>query len=430
MSDIRVLVVSIDAMTGEDLHAACRYPHFAQLLAQCALATNVEAVFPSLTYPCHVAMATGCWPMHNGVINNEIFLKNTLKRPWVYYTDQIHRPTIFKAARESGVSTGCVMWPCMGKGPIDTLVPEIWGDTPDASFLEPFCEAGSETFIREVWPQVGNIPRGFQQPMFDRFVTKITCEVIRRKKPRLLYCHICQVDNAKHYAGLHTPEVECALKNTDLLLGQLMNALKEAGVERDTQIVLCSDHGQTPVRQVSYPNRLLAQNGFLCAQGIDAISVSHAQAHSACLSAFLYAENPEYARKAMDCFLRADSMERLGISEMISAENARERFHVQGDFAAVLLGKEGVYFHNAVDPGPLSLPVEESGLHYRANHGHDPALGEKPFFLISGSRAAKDVRISHGVRLIDEPATIAHLMGFALGPIDGAPITQMLRESV
>ena len=99
MEHARMLVLSIDAMTGDDLRAAAALPNFARLLDGCALATEVLSVFPSLTYPCHVAMATGCWPMHTGVYNNERFLPETRKRPWYFYTDELARPTIFAAAR-------------------------------------------------------------------------------------------------------------------------------------------------------------------------------------------------------------------------------------------------------------------------------------------------------------------------------------------
>ena len=88
MEHARMLVLSIDAMTGDDLRAAAALSNFARLLDGCALATEVLSVFPSLTYPCHVAMATGCWPMHTGVYNNERFLPETRKRPWYFYTDE------------------------------------------------------------------------------------------------------------------------------------------------------------------------------------------------------------------------------------------------------------------------------------------------------------------------------------------------------
>lgn len=418
MQKKRALVLSIDAMTGSDLAVARQYPHFSALLSDCALAAEVESVFPSLTYPCHVAMATGCHPKHTGVVNNEIFLPDTLNRPWYFYAGQIGRPTIFDAARKAGISTGCVMWPCMGKGPIDTLVPEIWGKTPDDPFLEPFCGAGTADFIREIWPRVGGIAQGFRQPMFDRFVVAIAREVILRRRPELLYVHICQIDNAKHYSGLHSPQVHSAIENTDQLIGSLLDALDEAGLREETNIVLCSDHGQQPVTHISYPNRLLAGSGLVRGDVDGNIAGWRAQVQSACLSALLYAGSAVDARGALDILGDPENMQALGIAEIILHDEAIERYHLDGGFAAVLLGRPGIYFSNAMDAGPFCLPVEESGMRYRANHGHDPRHGEKPFFLISGPDAAKNARIQ-SMRLIDEPVTVAALMGLEMPWADG-----------
>lgn len=424
MSRARALVISIDAMTGEDLAPAQKYPNFAALTQGCALATNVESVFPSLTYPCHVAMATGCTPMHTGVLNNEIFLPDSFRRPWYFYASQIRRPTIFAAAAAAGVSTGCVMWPCMGKGPIDVLVPEIWGDAPDASFLEPFCSAGTEDFIREIWPSVSGSVQGFRQPMFDDFVCRIAEALIRRRSPELLYVHMCQVDNAKHCAGLRAPAVVRAIENTDALLGRLLAALEAAGVRDQTNVVLCSDHGQLPVERVSYPNRLLASHGLLSMKNQLDVGSWRAQTQSACLSAFLYAR-PEDAGRAVE--LLHAHRDALGIVEILPRSLCRKRYQIDGDFTAVLLGTPGTYFHNAADVGPLRLEAADGPMPYRANHGHDPQLGEKPFFLINGPAARAGARIDRGLRLIDEPATIAAIMGFDLPGADGRAVRKLLK---
>ena len=414
----RVLVISLDAMTGDDLRQASQYPHFARLLGQGALATDVLSVFPSLTYPCHVTMATGCTPQHTGVCNNERFLPDTLQRPWYFYTSQIARPTIFEAAKKAGLTTGCVMWPCMGKGPIDALVPEIWGDTPDAPFLEPFCQAGTEELIRAIWPQVGKIPQGFRQPMFDEFVCACALEVIRRKQPDLLYVHMCQIDNAKHYAGLHSQAVTDAIARTDRLLGRLLEQTDE-----DTTVVLCSDHGQQPVERVVYPNRLLAAHGLLTMEGPVRIAHWQAQVQSACLSALLYARSPQALAEAA-ALLQGHGQE-LGIAEILTAEQCRRTFQTGGGFSAAILGTPGTYFHN--DGGKGSLCVTEN-LPYRANHGHDPRQGEKPFFLISGKQARPMARITQGFRLEDEPVTIAAMMGFHLPGADGRVWREMIQD--
>lgn len=425
MTQKRALVLSIDAMTDLDLEIAKAYPHFSEILSHCALATNVEAIFPSLTYPCHVAMATGCTPMHTGIYNNESFLPDTFHRPWYFYASQIARPTIFAFAAKAGISTGCVMWPCMGKGPIDTLVPEIWGETPDAPFLEPFCSAGSETFIREIWPAVGKIAHGFHQPEFDAFVCRIAEEVIRRRSPEMLYVHMCQIDNVKHYRGLNSPERIRAIENTDALLGRLLTVLEQEGLREDTHVVLCSDHGQMPVERVSYPNRLLAAHGLLSAGDSGAILHWQSQVQSACLSAFLYAENARAERRALS--LLQENSAALGIAHILPRAECPAEFHLDGTFSAVLLGTPGTYFHNAADSGVLMDRGENGPLPYRANHGHDPRLGEKPFFLISGRDAAVGMRIDHGFRLIDEAPTVAALMGFEMPGVDGQACTCLLR---
>ena len=149
----------------------------------------------------------------------------------------------------------------MGRGPIDTLVPEIWGKTPDAPFLEPFCAAGSADFIREIWPRVGGIPQGFRQPMFDTFVAAIAEEVIRRRAPRLLYVHICQVDNAKHCFGLAPRRCRPRFATPTACWGGFCGRWRRRACWRRTDIALCADHGQRPVTRVSFPNRFLARGG-------------------------------------------------------------------------------------------------------------------------------------------------------------------------
>lgn len=312
----------------------------------------------------------------------------------------------------------------MGRGPIDTLVPEIWSETPDAPFLAPFCAAGSADFIREIWPRVGGIPQGFRQPMFDTFVTAIAEEIIRRRAPQLLYVHICQLDNAKHYFGLGSAQTHAALSNTDHLLGRLLKALEETGVLAQTDIVLCADHGQRPVTRVSFPNRFLRTQGLLTpAEG--GVSDWRAQVHSACLSAFLYENGAENAGAALR-LLEEESVRRaLGIASVTPRAQAVERYHLDGGFAAALLGEEGVFFSDDMDDGPLLAPAAQTGVRYLANHGHDPAVGEKPFFLLHGPHARRGARLC-GARLIDEAPTVAAVLGLEMPWADGRALRELL----
>ena len=386
------------------------------------LVGRVDAVYPSLTYPCHAAMATGCWPERTGIVNNERFLPLEEKRPWLFYTKELNCPTIFDFARAAGVSTGCVMWPCMGGGPIDTLVPEIWGESPDGDFFEPFRQAGTEAFIREIWDTVGAIPQGFRQPAFDDFSFACGLEVLKRRKPRLLYQHICHVDNAKHSGGLGSPEVEDALRHTDRLLGSLLRYLEETAP--DTTVALCSDHGQVPVERASYPNRLLWERGLLETEG-GRVRSWRVQSHSACCSAQVYAAGPEDAAAARALFDTPEVRRALGIAAVYTRAQAAERFHLDGGFALVLEGADGVLFRDEWESPGLLTPLASAGLTYRANHGHDPRRGESPFFLLIGPGVRPGARLGRA-SLVDEPATIARLCGFALEGAQGRVLEELL----
>ncbi len=426
MAKARALVLSIDAMTGEDLAAAGALENFSALKEKCALARNVRSVYPSLTYPCHAAMATGCMPARTKVVNNEVFLPDTLTRPWVFYASQIAVPTIFDAARRAGVSSASVMWPTMGRVGVDTLIPEIWLTSPEADFLEPMCGAGSADYIRSIWGEVGEIARGFEQPRFDEFVTACAERVIRDRAPELLYVHICAVDNAKHYWGPGSKEVSEALSRTDALLGRLLHALDAAGVREETNIVLCSDHGQLPVDTGSWPNRFLKHAGYLGLMPDGSIDWS-IECHSACLTAQVYARTRAFEARAREVFFDAAVQKALGIARALTREEARDEHGLAGGFCLVLEAAPGVLFLDDVKGDPLMSPLADAGIRYRANHGHDPRLGDQPFFLIAGPGAKAGASID-AARLIDEPVTVAALMGFDMPWAEGRVLSEMLKE--
>ena len=418
------IVISIDAFTGTDLKAAFNLPAFSRLLKNCAMVESVLSVYPSLTYPCHVSMVTGCWPERTGVINNEHFISFPNKRPWYLYSREIACPTIFDHANKAGISTGCVMWPCMGNAPVDYLVPEIWGDTPDSGFYEPFRTAGTPELIDELWSTLDCIAKGFTQPDFDSFAFACGMEVLKRKKPRLLYVHICQIDNAKHYHGLNSPQLYNAIKNTDALLSQLLSYLDETGLADETNIILCSDHGQVEVNTASFPNLFFKQQGLIEVQGNNIISYK-AQSHSACCSAQVYCKNSE-AEASVEALLEQENIrDKLGISAFYTKAQAKSMYHLDGNFSFILEGKDGIFFKDDVSAPALTMPLSLANVQYKANHGHDPVRSDAPIFLLTGP----GVRIGSKLKkasLIDEPATVAKLCGFSMPDIQGRVLSELL----
>ena len=66
----RLYIISLDAFGSQDLEYAKNLPNFKRLLARSALVSEVETVYPSLTYMAHTSIVTGVYPNKHGIINN------------------------------------------------------------------------------------------------------------------------------------------------------------------------------------------------------------------------------------------------------------------------------------------------------------------------------------------------------------------------
>lgn len=68
-------------------------------------------------------------------------------------------------------------------------------------------------------------------------------ELIKNEKPEFLFVHFDQPDGAGHNAGHDSPGYYEELKNVDKRIGEIQNAIKEAGIENETLLMIVSDHG-------------------------------------------------------------------------------------------------------------------------------------------------------------------------------------------
>ena len=66
----KTVVLSMDALVGEDIDYLRNKPNFSRLFERCAAVERVCTIYPSITYPAHVSILTGCRPGRHGVITN------------------------------------------------------------------------------------------------------------------------------------------------------------------------------------------------------------------------------------------------------------------------------------------------------------------------------------------------------------------------
>ncbi|MBO7376062.1 MAG: alkaline phosphatase family protein, partial [Clostridia bacterium] len=127
MGKRKAVVFSCDAMVYEDIeYLISKGGRFADLVKSGALVERTRTIYPSVTYPCHTSMSTGCYPAKHGVTNNSEFCPGQLKNvPWNWFADAIKCPDIFTAAKRAGLTTACVFWPVTGNHKyIDYNLPE------------------------------------------------------------------------------------------------------------------------------------------------------------------------------------------------------------------------------------------------------------------------------------------------------------------
>lgn len=73
--------------------------------------------------------------------------------------------------------------------------------------------------------------------------TKLAADYIKEKKPEFFFFYYGSLDNAGHTYGWYGKEYMDKQKELDAGVGQIIQALKDAGIYDDTVIVMSSDHG-------------------------------------------------------------------------------------------------------------------------------------------------------------------------------------------
>lgn len=69
------------------------------------------------------------------------------------------------------------------------------------------------------------------------------CQYIRAYKPTLLFVEYNQTDVVGHDKGFDSPEIYAKLRQLDIYVGHIIQALKDEGMWDDTIIMMTADHG-------------------------------------------------------------------------------------------------------------------------------------------------------------------------------------------
>ncbi len=427
-----LIVISQDAMVCEDIEKLKTLPNFGKIWEKASWIKRVRSIYPTVTYPCHATMMTGVYPDKHGIINNEQLIMGQAHSKWTHFREAVKAKTVFDYAKEHGLTTASVFWPVTGNDQsIDYLIDEYWPQSPGESDAECFVNSGSSEEVMEkiVRPNLHFVAgRARQHPYCDQFVMACAADMIRCFQPNLLLVHPANIDSCRHHSGLYTPLVEDSLHMIDLWFGDILNAVKDAGIYDDTDFVITSDHGQMTIVRTMSPNVVFADHGLITADAQGNFIDYKAFCKSAGMSAQVFLKNPddketEKAVYDLLCHMRDEGI--YGISRVFTkAEAAAE--HLAGGFSFVIETDGYSSFTNEWTR-PIVRPFDVTDYRFgHATHGYYPEKGPQPTLFAFGPHIKEGVTLE-SAKLVDHAPTYLKILGIDMENTDGHAVTDIIR---
>lgn len=413
----RIIVVSMDALIYEDLEYLSGKPHFARLMKNAAMVRRMKSIYPTLTYPCHATMATGCYPDKHGIINNTHMVPGEVESDWLWYHDAYQVKDILDAAHEKGLTTAAIGWPSMGRHPnADWIVGEIARTRAktEEEFRRDYLLTGTTP---ELWEQVGapNIHWRTENKIVGRFNASACADIIRRFRPDVTLLHLAAPDSNRHKYGVFSEHIYEALDECELMLSWLMDAIRDAGLEDCTNLVITADHGQLDTVKTVHPNVLLREKGYIDADEEGNVVDWRAWSHSAGMCTEVYVKNPADEAAVYDLL---KTQEGTGCACVYTREETA-RWGFDGPFAFVMETDGQIHYGNNWQGEYLICHDVKGG------HGHHPDKGPRPPVVAAGP-AFRAGAVLDDAELTDGAPTWAKVMGLELPDAQGRALDELL----
>lgn len=420
-----LIVISFDAVSSEDIDKLKELDNFKYLIDRGSLITNVESVYPTLTYPAHATIMTGMYPKNHGIINNTLNKFSDINPNWYWYRKYIKTKTLFDLASEKGLITSALLWPVAGRSSINYNLTEIFAPKHWQNQLVMSTLSGSVKYQLDLNKRFGYLRQGLSQPALDNFVHESAKYTITKYKPNLLLIHYTDVDTNRHYHGYYSKEANDALLRHNERLGEIINTLKEANIFEDSTIVAFGDHSALDGNYMIRLNSLFKESGLLKVNEKGVIKSYKAVAKTCDGSSYVYlkdTQDTETYKKVNKILENLKNSTESPIDFILTGKEAGAE-GADPNCSFMVEGNNNFYFADEA-LGNVIEKVKEDEVgkishRTKATHGYHP---KKPnyntFFMAFGKGIKKGVKIDGG-KLINHGPTLAKLIGVNLGKTDG-----------
>jgi predicted AlkP superfamily pyrophosphatase or phosphodiesterase len=377
-----VILLSFDGVRHDYLDRG-GLPAFERIAREGARAEALIPIFPSTTFPNHVALATGTHADRHGVVGNSF---DDEKLGSFHYRNNggdaarfLDAEPLWAAAERQGVAAATFFW------------------------------VGSETDWRGVGPRHRKAPFDSKVSEAEKVAQILAwLDLPEPERPGLVMAWWHGADHAGHRHGPDAKQTTAALRSQDRELARLLAGLDARKAWPDTTLLIVSDHGMTAYAKAVDVRAVLAEAGVRA-------RVIHAVA-----SAQIHLKQPAQAGRAVEVLRALPGVEAWARPEL--PERLRYRHPRAGDVVAL------------AEPPLALLPANDRGARFGGlrrllggalgAHGYDPARHESmhAIFVALGRGVPAGARLPR-VRAIDVAPTVARLLGIAPpASSEGTPI--------
>lgn len=431
----KILLVSLDALGDTDLEYVKTLPNFRKIMEEGAWCSRVNSVYPSLTFPSHASIATGCVPDSHGIVNNYMFLPFEKVPKWNSFAKALKRKAVWDYAAEGGKKVLSMSWPVSAGAKMAYSMPElspakpkIWNMSVFLAQLHILAKYGTPGFALKHLLSRKELPKAWflgKQPQLDQAMIHCFERAIREEDFDMGLLHIYGMDDAKHRVGIHGQEIRSYLRAYDRFVGRLMEYVRQRTHENVT-LMVTGDHGQKEVRHAIYGNMILEDMGLLHREN-GALKDYRVYMDSCDGMAYLYGKD-ESCREACE-----KAAGKLASVPGVKLVMGREEFAPLGcdkKAAYVLEAEEGYSFESGYDEKALETEDRTIDSHYKGLHGYLPDEdGYRTMFFCYGQDVAAGEIETMGI--IDILPTMLSWLGLKGDPhMDGKAVTQVWKQEV
>lgn len=428
-----VILITIDGLAAFMLDDPLSpIPTIRRMAKEGTAAEGMRVSNPAVTWPNHTTLITGVPPSKHSVLFNGVLTRPAAGKPVVVdmkrdMKDLVHAPTLFHLLHANKLRSAGVNWPCTRNS---GLLEDDFCDVPtQVTHMTPRLK---EEMIAQGWLKPGVTDETFRAlsaAVKDQIWTATALNIIKARKPNFLAFHMLVTDGIQHKYGPQSPAAYTSVAQADAQMKDLLAALKEAGIERETTVIVLADHGFKSAGKLINPNVVFRKNGLVETAALT-IKTARAWSLSEGGTALVYLTDP--ATKDADKAKVVELMKQTeGVADVLDAAvehgNLRMPDPAKNPQMAdlVLVAKDGYAFNNLAVGDQDILPIVMN-VHNVGHHGYvasDPRMNT--LFVAWGRGIRKGQKVGV-VDNTDVAPTIAHLLGLTLESADGRVIKEML----